>query len=113
MDCEWRRGRPAIDNANSRVQQLQKLGAAGLEALQYLHSGKSAPGDWKAAQLELVTQAEKPDTSALKLPWLGSYRALILAAADAGAAKSGNADEWKQKVLNDAAKNEPKQKYTW
>jgi hexosaminidase len=104
---------PALDNGIPRVQQLQKLGAAGLEALQYLHSGKSAPGEWKAVQLELVSQAEKPDASALKLPWLGSYRALILAAADASAAKSGNSAEWKQKVMTNAAKDEPKQKYTW
>ncbi len=104
---------PVLDNGAARVQQLQKLGVAGLEALEYLHSGKSAPGDWKSAQLELIQQAEKPDASALKLPWLGSYRALILAAADAGGAKSGNPGEWKQKVMNEAAKEEPKQKYTW
>ena len=104
---------PALDNGTPRVLQLQKLGAAGLEALEYLHSGKSAAGDWKAAQLELVNQAEKPDASALKLPWLGSYRALILAAADASAAKSGNPAEWKRTVMTEAAKDEPKQKYTW
>ena len=104
---------PVLDSANARVLQLQKLGAAGLEALQYLRSGMSAPFDWKAAQLELLKQAEKPDASALKLPWLSSYRALVLAASDAAAGHSGNPSEWAQKVLNDAAKDEPKQKYTW
>jgi len=36
-----------------------------------------------------------------------------IAAADAAAAKSGNAHEWKQRVIDEAAKDEPKQKYTW
>ena len=34
---------PVLDNGSTRVLQLQKLGSAGLEALQYLQSGKSAP----------------------------------------------------------------------
>jgi len=104
---------PVLESAGGRVTLLQKLGNGGLEALQYLHSLKSAPADWKAAQLELVKQAEKPDASLLKLPWLGSYRALVIAAAEASAAQSSNAGEWKQKVIDEAAKDEPKQKYTW
>ncbi|HZD33546.1 MAG TPA: hypothetical protein VE779_18015, partial [Candidatus Angelobacter sp.] len=104
---------PVLDSATGRVLLLQKLGAGGLEALTHLHSGSSAPAAWKEAQMELIKQAEKPDASLLKLPWMGSYRALILAAADASAAKSGNAREWKQKVLDAAAREEPKQKYTW
>ena len=73
---------PVLNDAGSRVSQLQKLGSAGLEALKYLQSGKSAPSDWKDAQLALIKQAETPDASLLKLPWLNSYRVLILAAAD-------------------------------
>jgi len=92
---------------------VQKVGNGGLEAMQYLHSGSSAPAEWKAAQLELVKQGEKPDASLLKLPWLGSYRALVLAAADASSAKSDNKLEWKQRILDEAAKEEPKPKYTW
>ena len=38
---------PILSDANGRVSQLQKLGGAGLEALQYLQSGKSAPSGWK------------------------------------------------------------------
>ena len=104
---------PVLESVSGRVVLLQKLANGGLEALQYLHSLKSAPADWKAAQLELVKQAEKPDASLLKLPWLGSYRALVIAAAEASAAQSSNAGEWKQKVIDEAAKDEPKQKYTW
>ena len=104
---------PVLDNGSSRVVQLQKLGSAGLEALQFLQSGKSAPAEWKEVQMDLLQQAEKPDGSLLKLPWLGSYRALILAAADAEGARHGDARAWQQKVLSEAANQEPKQKYTW
>ena len=104
---------PVLASAASRVQLLQKLGAAGLEALQYLHAGKSAPSDWKAAQLDLLKQAEKPDASLLKLPWLGAYRALVLAAADAGSVSKSDRAQWKQKVFDAAAKDTPKEKYTW
>ena len=104
---------PILDSSTNRVILLQKLGNGGLEAMQYLHSGSSASAEWKAAQLELVKQAEKPDASLLKLPWLGSYRALVLAAADASSAKSDNKLEWKQRIIDEAAKEEPKPKYTW
>jgi len=49
----------------------------------------------------------------LRLPWLGSYRVLILAAAEVGSLRRTDRKEWKQKVLNEAAKIEPAQKYTW
>jgi hexosaminidase len=104
---------PILASAGNRLLLLRKLGAGGLEALQYLQSGKSAPADWKAAQMELIKQAETPDVSLLKLPFLGSYRALVLAAADASNVPKTDRDAWKQKILDDAAKQEPKPKYTW
>jgi hypothetical protein len=104
---------PVLLNASGRVLQLQKLGSAGLEALNYLHTGTTPSADWKEAQLALIQQAETPDASLLKLPWLGSYRVLILAAADVGSLQKTDRKEWKQKVLNEAAKQEPAQKYTW
>jgi hexosaminidase len=104
---------PVLNDAGGRMAQLQKLGSAGLEALKYLRSGKSAPSDWKDAQLSLIQQAETPDASLLKLPWVGSYRVLILAAADAGSLKNADRQQWKQKILDEAAKESPKEKYTW
>ena len=104
---------PILDSATSRVILLQKLGDSGLEAIEYLRTHQSAPSSWTDAKLELIKEAEKPDASLLKLPWLESYRALVLAAADASGAKPGNAREWKQKILNDAARQAPKEKYTW
>jgi len=104
---------PILAVAGNRVLLLQKLGAGGLEALSYLHSSKSAPPDWMVAQLELLKQAEKPDASLLKLPWLGAYRTLVLAAADVGRLQKTDRKEWKQKVFAAAAKDTPKEKYTW
>jgi len=104
---------PVLSNASGRVLELQKMGSAGLEALNYLQTGKAPPGSWKDTQLELIKQAETPDTSLLRLPWLGSYRVLILAAAEVGSLRKTDRKEWKQKVLKEAAKMEPAQKYTW
>ncbi len=104
---------PVLQDGSSRVMQLEKLGAAGLEALSYLQSGKKPSADWKAAQLALVQQAETPDMSFLKLPWMRSYRALILGAAGAGELKGSSPSEWKKKILDEVAQQEPAQKYTW
>ena len=104
---------PVLSNASGRVLALQKLGGAGLEALNYLKTGTTPPGNWKEMQLELIKQAETADLSLLKLPWLGSYRVLILAASDVGSLRKTDRKEWKQKVLDEAVKMEPAQKYTW
>jgi len=104
---------PLLQNASSRVLQLQKLGSAGLEALNYLHSGATPPAEWKAAQLALIAQSETPDASLLKLPWMGSYRALILATAEVGELKNTDTREWKRKIMEEAARQEPAQKFTW
>ncbi len=104
---------PVLQDGTSRVMQLQKLGAAGLEALSHLQLGKIPSEDWKVAQLALVQQAETPDASFLKLPWMRSYRALILAAAGVGELKGSSPSEWKKKILDDAARQEPAQKFTW
>ena len=104
---------PVLASASSRVLELQKLGSAGLEAFQYLHSGKSAPDAWRDTQLALIQQAETPDASLLKMAWLSSYRMLILAAADVGNLQKTDRKEWIRKVREEAAAEEPRQKYTW
>jgi hypothetical protein len=84
-----------------------------LEALNYLRTGTAPAGNWKDTQLELIQEAETPDVSLLRLPWLESYRVLILAASDVGSLRKTDRKEWKQKVLNEAEKLEPARKYTW
>jgi hexosaminidase len=104
---------PILADCDDRVQTLGQLGAAGLEALTYLQNGTTPPAEWKDATLKLINDAEKPDKSMLKLSWLPSYRALVLAAANVGALKTSSPQQWKQQVFDETAKQEPEAKYTW
>jgi hexosaminidase len=51
---------PMLARAEPRVQQLTVLGTMGLEALSHLSSGLPAAAGWKAQQLALLDEAEKP-----------------------------------------------------
>ncbi len=104
---------PILADCEGRVRALENLGAAGLEALNYLQSRTTPPAEWKEANLALIDETEKPDKSLLKLSWLPSYRALILAAADVEGLKTVTPQQWKQQVLEEAARQEPLAKYTW
>ncbi len=104
---------PILADCGPRVETLGKLGTTGLEALGFLQAGAEPPPAWKDAALQLVNDAEKPDKSILKLAWLSSYRALILAAANMDGLKTTSPQLWKQQVLDGAAKQEPVAKYTW
>ncbi|SPF47739.1 Beta-N-acetylhexosaminidase [Candidatus Sulfotelmatobacter kueseliae] len=48
-------------------QNLSALGAAGLQALDYLDQSQPAPDAWKSQQLALVEQAKKPGPAGLLL----------------------------------------------
>jgi hexosaminidase len=61
-------------------QNLSALGAAGLEALDYLDRGQPAPPAWVAQQLAVVEQAEKPQAQLLIMV-APSVRKLIQASA--------------------------------
>ena len=104
---------PVLADSTDRVQMLGKLGAAGLDALSHLQSRTSPPEGWKDATLRLVDDAEKPDKSMLKLSWLPSYRSLVLAAANVEALKTSSPQQWKAQIMDEAAKQEPRAKYTW
>ncbi len=53
-------GSPMLARAEPRVQQLIVLGTIGLEAVSHLSSGLPAAAGWKAQQLALLDEAEKP-----------------------------------------------------
>ena len=53
-------GSPTLALAELRAQQLTVLGATGREAVSYLSSGLPAAAGWKAQQLALLNEAEKP-----------------------------------------------------
>jgi hexosaminidase len=51
---------PTLVLAESRAQQLTRLGTVGMEAISYLSSGLPAAAGWKAQQLAVLDEAEKP-----------------------------------------------------
>jgi hexosaminidase len=104
---------PLLADCQGRVDDLEKLGATGLEALAYLQSRTAPPSGWKETKLALVNEAEKPDKSILKFSWLQSYRVLILAAAEVDGLKTVAPQLWKQQVMQEATRQEPATKYTW
>jgi len=53
-------GSPMLAQAEPRAQQLTVLGTIGLEAVSHLSSGVPATAGWKAQQLALLDEAEKP-----------------------------------------------------
>jgi hexosaminidase len=110
---DMERKAPVLADCEGRVRDLENLGAAGLEALSYLQSRTAPPAGWKETRLALINEAEKTDKSILKLSWLSSYRALILAAADVDGLKTMTPQQWKQQVMQEAAQQEPQAKYTW
>lgn len=61
-------------------QELSSIGAAGLEALDYLTQAKTVSDDWKTRQSALLANAEKPKTQLLLIPVAG-VRKLVEAAA--------------------------------
>jgi hexosaminidase len=46
-------------------QSLASLGAAGLQALEYLDKGEKAPDPWRAQMLAMIEQAKKPQADLL------------------------------------------------
>jgi hexosaminidase len=53
-------GSPTLALAEIRAQQLTALGATGLQAVSYLSSGVPAVAGWKAQQLAILDEADKP-----------------------------------------------------
>ena len=75
---------PALAEAEPRAQQLTSLGAIGLETLSYLASGVPAAAGWKAQQLALLDQAEKPQ-ALVRFTIIKPLRDLVTAVPDSNA----------------------------
>jgi len=69
-------------------RDLSNLGAAGLEALDYLDRREHTPDDWKTRQLAMVEEARKPKAQ-VQLMVVPSVQKLIEAAAGVAASSSG------------------------
>lgn len=104
---------PLLEDSQARVVLLGTLGATGMEAMNYLQTGNAPSAAWRDQAMAIVAEAEKPDQSLLSLTWMGSYRALIVAAVRVDRLKSGEISHWKQQVMEEAAAQEPRNSYTW
>lgn len=67
-------------------QNLASLGAAGLQALDYLDKGEAAPDSWKTQQLAMIAQANIPQANLLLMP-APAVQILIQASSGASATK--------------------------
>ncbi len=51
---------PLLAEVQPRAQQMGELGTTGLQALDYLKKGKTAPADWVQSRLAMLDDAKKP-----------------------------------------------------
>jgi hexosaminidase len=72
--------------AGATSQDLSSIGASGLEALDILTRAKIAAEPWKAQQLAMLADAEKPKKQLLLIPEAGVHKLVEAAAAGAGCA---------------------------
>jgi hexosaminidase len=75
-------GSPILAPAESRAQQLTALGAVGIEAISYLSSGLPAAVGWKAQQLAVLDEVEKPQ-ALVRFTMTGALRELVGAVPEA------------------------------
>jgi len=62
------RGSFLLKEVTPLSQDLASLGAAGLQALDYIRRGERAPDAWKAEQLAMIDRAKKPSANLLLAP---------------------------------------------
>ena len=72
---------PGLQEARPLAKDLADVSAAGLEAINYLSTGTTAPAQWRDLQLSKLNEAAKPK-AALELIVIPSVRKLIVAAAE-------------------------------
>jgi hypothetical protein len=69
-------------------QNLSSLAAVGLAALDFAAKGGAAPEDWKAQQLAIIGQIEKPKSQLLVTPAPAIQKLVEAVAAGASCAAS-------------------------
>jgi hexosaminidase len=68
-----------LGDVTSLSENLAKVGTIGLEALEYVGSGKSAPSRWAAEKTEFLKAAEEPNAEVV-LAAVRPVRVLVEAA---------------------------------
>ena len=76
----WAARSPRLNDAAVRAQQLGALAVVGQQALDYLRTATMPPPAWKAAQLQVIANAEQP-SALVRFTFLPSLRRLVEAAA--------------------------------
>ena len=72
-----------VKEVSASSQDLSTLGTVGLAALEFIAKGQQAPDDWKAQQLALIQQIQKPKGQLLLMP-APAVQKLIEAASTGG-----------------------------
>ena len=78
-----------VKEVSATSQDLSMLGTIGLAALDFIAKAQRAPDDWKAQQLALIQQIQKPKGQLLLMP-APAVQKLVEAAAAGGACSSPN-----------------------
>ena len=104
---EWRGVQPSIRVAADRsplmrdavplADSLAEMGAAGLEALQYLSHGSAPPLGWREERLALLDRVARTP-SEVEFPVLPALRQLVHAAAELPRLRAMPAAEWSARV---------------
>jgi hexosaminidase len=76
VDNDRRMQRLGITELRSLSKNLSTLGAIGLQALDYLESGKPAPREWISEKKQLLEQMEKPNAE-VRLAAVRTVRSLL------------------------------------
>ncbi|MBI3652841.1 MAG: family 20 glycosylhydrolase [Acidobacteria bacterium] len=103
----WRDGYPAflalsnespiVQEAEPLAKQLAQIGAAGLEALAYLHARVAAPAAWRDAKLALLEPEAKPKSKVRIVIFL-AMKELIIAAAELSQLPTMTKADWHKQV---------------
>ncbi len=78
-----------VKEVSASSQDLSTLGIVGLAALDFIAKGQRAPDDWKAQQLALIQQIQKPKGQLLLMP-APAVQKLAEAASTGGACSATN-----------------------
>lgn len=78
-----------VKELSATSQELSMLGTIGLAALDFIAKAQRAPDDWKAQQLALIQQIQKPKGQLLLMP-APAVQKLVEAASAVGACSSPN-----------------------
>jgi hexosaminidase len=89
---------PVLHEAEQLPRDLSDIGAAGLEALEYLAAEVTPPVEWRTAKLAKLEEVSKPKAE-VEFAIIAPVRKLIILSAEISALKSIPVSQWKQRVL--------------